>query len=524
MDKENDLQILLISVYILFYLIITYKPIKTYNLMDDSYNNGNVMITNIKDYKELLKQKIKYINENKNILNSANEEILNIIKNQFESNLDISKMIVSSTLIPGGTIGYTPMIPYYDTSKQICFQLEQGYLGWYWLYGTFPNTKDCFLYQLTRIDLLPTDIREKLGYKLGETTVYCVTLGIGNGTDYFYGNSYFEGVFTIFNNLKFSIVSKDNQFSFNHDYNHMSIKCNMILTNNRTNEKIKYNFSSQTQNNDIMFFNQLNGCYPCELNNSYQSYTNLYMKMNYSTEKGIIKNLENGFGWMDHEWGGSETPSILYKCLLTILGNGKIYNGLPPYIWLNIRLSDNTQYMIFNLLNNSIKKGDTVTCNLNTYKSSKNILFTDQPKVNVYVKDSIIFENTEYPIVYEVTIDNNIYTLDSSRYGNTIFKDFTNTWHWGGSSDVYLGDKIVGTGFLEAQRFDGDVKCLQNNFEFLGFDDFENMANKYNNTKNTSQLILSFIIIISIIIFTLFIFYKIIKNMIRYLLFSMHYL
>ena len=190
MDKENDLQILLISVYILFYLILTYKKIKTYNLMDDSYNNGNIMITNIKDYKELLKQKIKYINENKNILNSANKDIINIINNQIESNLDISKMIVSSTLIPGGTIGYTPMIPYYDTSKQICFQLEQGYVGWYWLYGTFPNTKDCFLYQLTRIDLLPTDIREKLGYKLGETTVYCVTLGIGNGTDYFYGNSY----------------------------------------------------------------------------------------------------------------------------------------------------------------------------------------------------------------------------------------------------------------------------------------------------------------------------------------------
>jgi hypothetical protein len=515
MDKENDLQILLISVYILFYLILTYKKIKIYNLMDDSYNNGNIMITNIKDYKELLKQKIKYINENKNILNSANKDIINIINNQIESNLDISKMIVSSTLIPGGTIGYTPMIPYYDTSKQICFQLEQGYVGWYWLYGTFPNTKDCFLYQLTRIDLLPTDIREKLGYKLGETTVYCVTLGIGNGTDYFYGNSYFEGIFTIFNNLKFSIVSKDNQFSFNHDYNHMSIKCNMILKNNKTNEKIKYNFSSQTQNNDIMFFNQLNGCYPCELNNSYQSYTNLYMKMNYSTEKGISKNLENGFGWMDHEWGGSETPSILYKCLLTILGNGKIYNGLPPYIWLNIRLSDNTQYMIFNLLNNSIKKGDTVTCNLNTYKSSKNILFTDQPKVNVYVKDTIIFENTEYPIIYKVTIDNNIYTLDSSRYGNTIFKDFTNTWHWGGSCDVYLDDKIVGTGFLEAQRFDGDIKCLKNNFEFLGFNDSDNMANKYNNTKNISQLIFSFIIIISMIIFSLFIFYKIIKNIIK---------
>ena len=511
---------LLIIIYITLYLLLTYKSIKSYNLMDNSYNNGNIMTTNIKDYKKLFQQKVNYIKKNKSVLNPADDNLVNIIKNKIElqTNLDISSLIMTTVIIPGGTTGYNPMIPYNDTSKKICFQLEQGNIGWYWLYGTFPNTKDCFLYQLTRIDLLPTDIREKLGYKLGETTVYCITLGIGNGIDYYYGNVYFEGVFTIINNIKFSIVSKDNQFVFSHDYNNILIQCNnILLTNNKTKEQIKYNFLSKTKNNDIMFFNQLNGCYPCELNNSYQSYTNLYMNMNYSNDKGEIKSVENGFGWMDHEWGGSETPNILYKCILSILGNGKVYNGLPPYIWLNIRLSDNTQYMIFNLFNNPPKKGDSIKCNINTYKSSKVIFFTDQSNVNVIIKDTIIFENTEYPIKYEIKIGDTTYLLDSSRYGNTIFKDFANTWHWGGSCDVYDNNKIVGTGFLEAQRFDGEIKCLNDNFELLGFLQSENMGLTYYNTTNKSQLIFSYIILLFMIAFTLFVFYKIIKDVYGYI-------
>ena len=230
---------LLIIIYITLYLLLTYKSIKSYNLMDNSYNNGNIMTTNIKDYKKLFQQKVNYIKKNKSVLNPADDNLVNIIKNKIElqTNLDISSLIMTTVIIPGGTTGYNPMIPYNDTSKKICFQLEQGNIGWYWLYGTFPNTKDCFLYQLTRIDLLPTDIREKLGYKLGETTVYCITLGIGNGIDYYYGNVYFEGVFTIINNIKFSIVSKDNQFVFSHDYNNILIQCNnILLTNNKTNK------------------------------------------------------------------------------------------------------------------------------------------------------------------------------------------------------------------------------------------------------------------------------------------------
>ena len=212
-----------------------------------------------------------------------------------------------------------------------------------------------------------------------------------------------------------------------------------------------------------------------------------------------------------------ENNIIILNDLLKIkcTNNGLQYVLELPQDELRLDLTDSQTLTVLGIRQGEVQS-QTFTAKGIAFESYQmglqNNYYVDNFKVNVYVKDSIIFENTEYPIVYEVTIDNNIYTLDSSRYGNTIFKDFMNTWHWGGSSDVYLGDKIVGTGFLEAQRFDGDIKCLKNNFEFLGFNDSENMANKYNNTKNTFQLIFSFIIIIFMIIFSLFIFYKIIKN------------
>ena len=496
----------IVFIYLLFYVLLTYKPVKTYHLMDDSYDNGNVLITNA-NYKEIFIQKVKYIKKNRTLLEPADDHLIDLITNKMS--YDIKSMVMATISIPGGSIGYCPMIPYHDTSKKVCFQLEQGNIGWYWLYGTFPDTKDCFLYQLTRIDLLPTDLRERLGYKLGETTVYCITLGIGNGTDYYYGNAYMEGVFTIHNHIKFSIVS--NQFVFSHDYNNISIQCNMLLTHNKTKKKVRYQFSSQIQNNDIMLFDQLNGCYPCELNNSYQSYTNLYVNMNYSTDQGETKRIENGFGWMDHEWGGSETPNLLYKSILSILRNGKVYTGLPCYIWLNIRLAD-TQYMIFNLFNSPPKKGDSVRCHINTYRSSKIVFFTDQSTVNVVVKDSILFENTEYPVQYEIQIGDHTYLLDSTSFGHTIFRDFANTWHWGGSCDVYENNHMVGVGFLEAQRFDGDVKCLNDNFELMGFTESENMGLIYYNTTNKSQLVLSYVIILFMIVFTFLMCYQVIKD------------
>lgn len=516
-NKKNDY---IIMIFLILYLSvsywITYKSNITYNLMDDSYNNGNVMTTNIKDYKDLFNKKIDYIKQNKTILNPANDKIIEAIRNKINNtNFDIAGAFISTLLIPGNTIGYTPMTSYNDTSKKICLQLEQGNTGWYWLYGTFPNTKDCFLYELTRVDILPTDLRTKLGYKLGETTIYSITLGIGNGKDYYYGNVYFEGIFTILNNIDFSIVSKDGNFEFYHSLNNIIVNCkNIMLINNKNgNDIIKYSFSCQSKNNYNMFLNQENGCYPCEFsNNSYQSYTNLYIDMVYSNEKGINKKVEGGFGWMDHEWGGGEVQTIFYKSMLSILNKGRLYNGLPPYIWLNIRLSDNTQYMIFDMFENTPKKGDILMCNINKYKPSGVSFFTNSPKIQVKVLDTVEYNSISYPTVYQVTIEGNDYILDSRMYGDTIFIDGLNTTHWGGSCDVLLNEKIVGTGFLEAQRFDGNIRCLEGNFELLQFDKAENFASTYYSTRNTLQYVLSYTVMIINFSLLFFLLYQSIKT------------
>lgn len=507
--------IIILFIIIIYYYIIAYYSI-TYEIMDQPYNNGSTMITNIKDYRKLFHQKIKYIKQQQWIFAEANEDIIQLMKNKInDGNFGIQEAIITALTMPGGSIGYTPAIPYNDTSKKICFQLEQGNVGWYWLYGTFPKTKDCFLYQLTRVDLLPTHLREKLGYKVGETTVYVITLGIGNGKDYYYTNVYFEGIFTILDNIRFSIVSKDGAFVFIHDYNKIIINCTAIkLTNNKdsTDSRI-FNFQCDTTNNNIMFFNQVNGCEPCQFNNSYQSYTNLYTNMSYSIgDQGIVKKVENGFGWMDHEWGGALAPTILYKSILTILGKGKLFTGLPPYIWLNIRLSDTRQYMIFSFPTLPIKKGDIIEANINSYQPTGVIFFTNQPKVNVKIVDLVVYENTSYPSMYEIEIEGNTYTLNTNSYGYTIFKDFSNTWHWGGSCDVLLNSEIVGTGFIEAQRLYGDVECLTDNFKLLGFDDSSAFASAYNNTTNKTQLCMSYSVFILFFILLILFFYSFIKK------------
>lgn len=514
-NKDNIIFLIVFIIYLVFSHYINNKSFIIYDEMDESYDNGNKMVTNIKDYKDLFNKKIEYIKNNRNIMNPANDSIIETIKNRInKDDINLASAFITTLLIPGNTIGYTPVTPYDNTSKKICFQLEQGATGWYWLYGTFPDTKDSFLYELTRVDILSTELRKKLGYKLGETTIYAVTLGIGNGKDYYYGNVYFEGVFTILNNMNFSIVSKDGNFSFSHSLENITIYCkNMPLINNKNKDDvILYNFSCQSINNFNMFFNQMNGCYPCEFsNNSYQSYTNLYIDMNYTTDRGVSKTVKNGSGWMDHEWGSGGISSIFYRSLITILNKGRLYKGLPPYIWLNIRLSDNLQYMIFSMFENVPKKGDVLDCNINEYRPSGIAFFSNHPKIKVKVLETIDYDGISYPTVYQVTIDGNNYILDSTKYGQTIFIDSLNTNHWGGSCDVYLNDKIVGTGFLEAQRFDGNVKCLEGNFELLNFEKSENFAFTYYNTRNTSQLILSYFILIINFFLVFFLLYQSIK-------------
>ncbi len=516
---------IIITLIVIISLYLLYRtPSSSYTVLDNYYNNGGILTTNVKSYKDLFNQKVQYIRENKNsFFNPADETILSSLQDKINNSNETDNLIntfVATLNMPGNTIGYTPMIPYDDPSKKICLQLEQGATGWYWLYGTFPETKDCFLLTLTRVDLLPTELRQKLGYKLGETTLYGITLGIGNGKTYYYGNVYFEASLVITDNENFSIISKDNSYNFTHSLGKMTFSCkNMTLMNNEDeNDKLLYNFDCVTNNYFGMSLNQKNGCYPCELsNNSYQSYTNLYVDMQYSNSSGTTKSLANGHGWMDHEWGAGSVNNIFYRLLLPVLQGGKLYKGLPPYIWLNIRLSDNLQYMIYSFFPKPPKKGDTVKCNYNKYQPSGVSFSTDNSTIDVKVVDTVIYNNVEYPIVYEVNVDGNTYVLNSSSYGKTIFRDLSNTNHWGGSCDVLKDSVQVGVGFLEAQRFDTSIDALRDTFMLMGYDQNSNFAETYNNTTYKTQMYTSYTIFIVLLILVVILLYRLVKNIYNYL-------
>jgi hypothetical protein len=518
--------VVIIIVLVISFYVIYKNPFVSYNMMDDYYNKGGVLTTNIKNYKELFNQKVKYIKEKRNfLLDPADEEILNDIQNKINNTNDtndtndiLTKLFIATLNMPGNTIGYTSMTPWDDPSKKICLQLEQGSSGWYWLYGTFPKTKDCFLYQLTRVDLLPTELRQNLGYKLGETTIYCLTLGIGDSKSYYYGNVYFEGSLIIKDNENFSIISKNTNIVFTHKFGKMSLFCKNIMLKNNENVKdeVLYNFECNVDNYFGMSLNQKNGCYPCTFsNNSYQSYTNLYVNMYYNNNKGVEKKVKNGNGWMDHEWGGGLIGPIFYKLFLPILQKGKVYKGLPPYIWLNLRISDNLQYMLYSFFSSPPKKGDVISCSFNKYQPSGVSFSTDNPTVNVKIVDTLLYEGVEYPIIYKVDLDGNTYILNSKAYGKTIFRDLCNTNHWGGSCDIFNQDKQVGVGFIEAQRFDKSVDSLRDTFLLLGYKDTD-FANKYNDTTYKSQLYTTYVIFLLFLILFIVLVYRFIKHVYNY--------
>lgn len=485
-------------IYILVFLLLLYilfvQRFDTYNLMDEFYNNEGILTTKIQNYPEIFKHKIDYLktfNLDQNILKLF-EEL---------PPPGIAELTVISSIIPGNNFGYNPMIPYTNTDQKVCLQIEQGFSGWYWLYGTFANTKDSFLYCLTRTDILPSTLRKKTGHKLGDTTVYCLVLCVGDGKSFYHGKIYFEGSLTIKNNLNFSIISNDNNVFFNHDSIGINAGVkNIIMTENQTDKQLTFNFVTSCSNNSLMLMNQPQGCQPCLLlNNSYQSYTNLKLSMVYSNQL-ISKNLSGGVGWMDHEWGGGEIDSLGYNLILNILNKGKNGGTLPPYIWLTVRLNDNIQYMIFSLLSAVPSKGDTIKCYINKYYPT-GTLFSTGDTIDVIILENFNFKGTDYPIKYKFEVDGKSFILDSTPFGVVpVFRDILHYNHFGGSAILYNTQMIeIGTGFIEAYRFEEGEKSLTDVLTFIKAKNPSEFAKKYLASTNMYNYIGSYMIIILMI-------------------------
>ena len=188
------------------------------------------------------------------------------------------------------------------------------------------------------------------------------------------------------------------------------------------------------------------------------------------SEKDSLYKITDGVGWMDKQWSKlsmSNTNAIRIITNITRMTK-KIRWGLGKYVWLNINVSDDLQYMIYGFPkdNLEIKNGSVIQNAIyNRYNKKEYPNAKLNNKTNIEILDTILVEEeyaftkekkkVTYPIKYKVILDNVTYIIDASDFGKCVTYDQSNNFHWAGSAKVYgkTGTGFKGTGFIEAARF-----------------------------------------------------------------------
>lgn len=432
--------------------------------------------THFDKLKDVCKDKVKYIKDNTGFLRPYNKKIMDVVSQNINNATDLNTLIASFNLLPYNSLGTYPLTPLSNPIDTTCFQLEQGTVGWYWGYLTFPKNKISVMYYILRIDVGTEKLRKKYNLQLGETTAYYVALGLGKDTDWHYTPyKYIRGSYQTFSESAFIFNSVDDdiacqfsglgpgQFHLNFTWKEGSDTF-QVDTDIYSKQKPYFNGDDT-------------GCAPCiaGAGTLYWSYTQLYNKNTKIIFKDITSpiNLDNdsGIGWLDRQWTNSIINNNLINCVNNIVQSTKRVGGLGRYIWLNAHL-DNEQYMITVMLtdNSKIEKDQILSnAKYNLYSSSlENPLYNQDTKLKIL--DTTTVDNTVFPTKYQVTVKDindkeHTYLIDSTPFGNTVTIDLTGNFHWSGSALLFdETNNQVGTAFLEANQFQDYEKYTKNYF------------------------------------------------------------
>ena len=152
---------------------------------------GSVTTAPLPDLVKIISAQISNIEENSSIFIPFNQEKMNLFKQKLKnSKLSLEHLLVLSNLMPNSNMGYDSITSLSNPVDTTCLQLSKGKIGWYWTYGTDYSTdyrtKNSFMFYIIRVDLAPKQILKKLGYSLGQGTLYFVSAGVGinNNWDY----------------------------------------------------------------------------------------------------------------------------------------------------------------------------------------------------------------------------------------------------------------------------------------------------------------------------------------------------
>ena len=455
-------------------------------------------------------ERVQEIKDSLNILSPYNKNAMSIMENNLKNAKNLKTLVGAYLLTPYNSVNLVPNNPLVNPLDTTCFQYEQGVLGWYWGYLTFtkntPNSLPISLmYYIIRIDLSSPQVRQKYKLGLGETAVYNISFGIGEGTNWTYSPfQIVNGSYEVQTESSFIFNSLDEQLKCNfisYGPGQLYIKCNWTAPDSGN----TYGFETNMYSKIKPYLNQPEGCAPClgGAGTAYWAYTQLFNYNTTYTINGNTQKLEDdtGVGWMDRQWGGNFTRSNI---ILYITGIQQLFTrtgSLGKYIWLNIHM-DTYQYMIWCFL--------PVTYTPVVGEIIKNAFYTmysielEDPIYTKPVSFKILSIKYVYDALYitkfELTLpdpngDDHVYILDTTPFGNTVTFDLSGNYHWSGSSILSQDGILTGSSFVEMNEFQTIEVYVKNIFskcELVG-----------NTEPFTTEKVLSFVQVLPLIIILL---------------------
>jgi hypothetical protein len=460
------------------------------------------------DFRKLIPQRIQYIKNNSTFLEPYSEEKLDLLADKFSSASD-EQMVMLISSMPNAELGYYRIDPLpVAQSKLTSFQFEQGLTGWFWIYGTFieeDGSTASFMYYFIRLDMLPPDMREDLNLPVGSTTYYFISAAVGRNNIWEYiPYKICRGEYKIQSDSVFSFKALDLPDRWNYSLE-MNGVGNFKIGSSWINDSLKHQeFQMDLKAVRPPFLNNPEGCSPCAggAGTLYFSYTQLDANGTITLNDSTF-DYSNGTAWVDRQWMNKEVSSVY----LSLLSNTMSYfkeqpRGLGKYIWLNLHLGNDLQYMVSGLfpVEQDVIKGTKFNGIINKYGPEK---VEYEIGGEVEVLETVVSNGVVFPLKYSIKTDNKIFILDGSEFNYSVSIDPSFNFHWNGSGIVYDENaNKIGTGFLEANQFAEADEYNVNLIKGLGLQTSANVENLMEGTKLTFMQALPnmLVIIVSVIL------------------------
>jgi predicted secreted hydrolase len=457
------------------------------------------------ELRKVMPERVNYINEKSTFLEPYDKNKLEFISDKMKTSTG-EQMIALMFNIPNGELGYFRVDPAKQPAPLSSFQFEQGMTGWFWIYGTFIDSAGStasFMYYLVRLDMFPPELREKLGLPLGSTTYYYLVGGVGKGSQWRYTPfKICRGEYTVKSDSNFSFTALDLPEGWKYTlqmngYGKFKIEARWLDDSSKA-----QGLSMALNNSRQAFFNGEDGCAPCAggAGTLYFSYTELKSEGTMVIDS-VSSNYINGTSWVDRQWMNRQVTSVY----LSLASNTSSLfepeaRGLGKYIWLNLHLKPELQYMVSGIFNADevITKGSVFEGITNRYGPDNKIEYALNCKTTVL--DTVVIGGTAFPIKYSIETPDGTFILDGSKFNKSLSIDPSNNPHWNGSGLVYdTTGKLVGSGFLEANQFQDKDTYLANLFKSIGVENTEQNRQLFSTSKLSLSRALPSVLVLAII-------------------------